>query len=191
MSLVFSAPYLSSWLDVHPDKNNPEAYLWPPLTKRGTGEHLMYEGFRQILIKVTKKAGIKKRVHPHLFRHSRSTELAQHLTEAQMKEHLGWVRGSNMPAVYVHLSGKQVDDAILKMHGIVKEEEQKVQLTATKCLRCGHLNGPTSSFCAQCGMTLNIEAAMSVEDLRADRAMKVMEIISKNPELLAVLKDLE
>ena len=40
-------------------------------------------------------------------------------------------------------------------------------------------------------MTLNIEAAMGVEDLRADRAMKVMEIISKNPELLAVLRDLE
>ena len=27
-------------------------------------------------------------------------------TEAQMKEHLGWVQGSNMPAIYVHLSGK-------------------------------------------------------------------------------------
>jgi hypothetical protein len=42
-----------------------------------------------------------------------------------MKEHLGWVQGSNMPQIYVHLSGKQIDNAILKIHGIIKEEDLK------------------------------------------------------------------
>ena len=36
-------------------------------------------------------------------------------TEAQMKEHFGWVPGSYMPSTYVHLSGKDVDGAILKV----------------------------------------------------------------------------
>jgi integrase/recombinase XerD len=72
-------------------------------------------------------------------RHTRATELANILTEAQMKEHLGWVPGSDMPSTHVHLSGRDVDGAILKPYGIAVDEESKVKiaLTLTKCPRCG------------------------------------------------------
>jgi len=33
-----------------------------------------------------------------------------------------WVQGSGMPAVYVHLSGRDVDDATLKVNGFKKQE---------------------------------------------------------------------
>jgi len=33
------------------------------------------------------------------------------LTEAQMKEYLGWVGDSRMASTYVHLSGRNIDDA--------------------------------------------------------------------------------
>jgi integrase/recombinase XerD len=26
--LIFSAPYLASWLDIHPEKHNPDTYVW-------------------------------------------------------------------------------------------------------------------------------------------------------------------
>ncbi len=74
------------------------------------------------LIKISRKAGINKKIHPHLFRHSRATYMANYLTEAQMNQYFGWVQGSGMPAVYVHLSGRDVDDAILKANGFTKPE---------------------------------------------------------------------
>ena len=77
------------------------------------------------------------------------------------------------------------------MHGIVKEDEKKPQLTATKCQRCGYLNSSASNFCAKCSMTLNINAAMDADDIRADRAMKLVEIITQNPDVYAILKELE
>jgi hypothetical protein len=31
-----------------------------------------------------------------------------------MNHYFGWVHGSNMPGVYIHLSGRDIDDAVLK-----------------------------------------------------------------------------
>jgi hypothetical protein len=43
--------------------------------------------------------------------------MANPLTEFQMNHYFGWTQGSNMPSTYVHLSGKDLDGAILKMNG--------------------------------------------------------------------------
>ena len=74
------------------------------------------------LNKIAKKAGINKKIHPHLFRHSRGTYMANYLTEAQMNAYFGWVQGSGMPSIYVHLSGRDIDDAVLKANGIVQKD---------------------------------------------------------------------
>ncbi len=40
-----------------------------------------------------------------------------------MNLYFGRVQGSDMPSVYVHLSGRDVDDAILKANGIITEDQ--------------------------------------------------------------------
>ena len=63
--------------------------------------------------------------------------MAAHMTEQQLKKYLGWTEGSNMAAVYVHLSGKDIDDAVLKMNGMeVEEKEEDNALKTIKCPRC-------------------------------------------------------
>jgi hypothetical protein len=47
--------------------------------------------------------------------------MANYLTEAQMNAYFGWVQGSGMPSVYVHLSGRDIDDAVLKANGITNK----------------------------------------------------------------------
>lgn len=78
--------------------------------------NLNYANAKKILKGMARKAGVKKRVNPHMFRHARATHLAKHLTEAQMKEFFGWYQGSEMAGVYVHLSGRDIDDVILKVY---------------------------------------------------------------------------
>jgi integrase len=186
--VIFSAPYLASWIDMHPGKKNPESFLWINVGQRNRGAHMRYPGFCVLIKRIAKNAGIEKRVYNHLFRHSRSTELSQHLTEAQMEEHLGWIHGSKMPRTYIHMSGRQMDDAILKIHGIVKKEDLKPELTSVTCSRCEHVNGPTSDFCCKCGMTLTIQAATDVEKKRSNIAMALMELVEKDPEVAKVLR---
>ncbi len=138
-----------------------------------------------LIKKTAEKAGIKKRVYNHLFRHSISAGLAQYLTESQMKEQLGWTQDSKMVAIYVHMSGKQTDTAILKMHRIIKEEDHMPQLTTTACPRCKQVNRPTSDFCSRCGMALTVDVEKKCSAIATVR----MELVEKDPEIAKILRE--
>jgi len=64
-----------------------------------------------------------------------------------------------MPSIYVHLSGRDVDDAILDVYGLKKIEEEKPKLTPRICPRCGMSNVYDAKFCSRCGLALDIKAA--------------------------------
>ncbi|WP_340818866.1 zinc ribbon domain-containing protein [Methanolobus sp. WCC4] len=86
------------------------------------------------------------------------------------------------------MSGKRLDEPLLKMAGIIKEEDEKKVMKPVKCLRCKTMNGPTSTFCSSCGMVLTIESAVDVEKRRSDIAMALMELVEKDPEVAKVLR---
>lgn len=160
--LVSSVPYLMRYLDVHPRKDDPNAPLWVKMWYPGKGEAINYYTVSAQIKKIAKKAGIKKRVYMHLFRHSRATHLANYLTEAQMCEFFGWVQGSDMPRIYIHLSGRDVDEAILRMYGILKRENAQPKLGAVICPRCNMLNENDSRYCSRCGLPLQEDAQVDV-----------------------------
>lgn len=123
--IINSAILLKNYITNHPIRD-PESFLWVTNFNRKNGDGkwtlINSQTVRKLLKTLGKKSGIQKKLYPHLFRHSRATHLANILTESQLKEYLGWTQGSNMAAIYVHLSGKNVDDAILKAHGLIKED---------------------------------------------------------------------
>ncbi len=115
LPLVESRPYLEQWVQTHPSptSNSP---LWCKLEQGTPDEQLGYNYIRlRLLERVRERAGIDKPVNPHHFRHSRATHLANWLTEAQLCEWFGWVQGSSVPARYVHLSGRDIDNAYLTL----------------------------------------------------------------------------
>ena len=87
--LFSSVPHFSNWIEHHPLKDDPEAPLWIRLGSKNHCKPLSYEALRMLLRKIAKRAGIKKNVNPHNFRHSRATDLANWMTEAQMDKFLG------------------------------------------------------------------------------------------------------
>lgn len=136
----------------------------------------------KMLRNAAKKAGIKKPVNPHHFRHSRATYTAQFLTEAQMKEYFGWVQNSSMAVRYVHLSGKQVDNAILKMYGLKKEETQTDVLKREPCPRCQNLNDVNHNYCEKCWLPLIPKAINETETTR-QKDQEAMAAVLKLIEL--------
>lgn len=113
---------------------------------------------------------------------------AQHLTEAQMEMNFGWIHGSKMSGTYVHLSGKQIDDAILGIYGKKKKEDVLPELMSTACPRCKKENGPASSFCVQCGLPLNLDAMQEAQTSQ-EKLMHVIEMIMKNDEIRKMLDE--
>lgn len=170
--LVASALAMQRWLEEHPDKLNPNAYLWVKVPSdnnpKNANKHLSYGFVCKLLRELAEKAGVKKPVNPHAFRHARATFLANKLTEAQMKEFFGWTKDSDMASVYVHLSGRDVDDAIMQIYGIKEVRKEESALVPMVCPRCGEKNIPGSLFCRKCGMPLNDNKLAKVEDLLID-----------------------
>ncbi|MDK2463237.1 MAG: tyrosine-type recombinase/integrase, partial [Candidatus Korarchaeota archaeon] len=132
--VVASVPYLKAWLNAHPNPDNPAAPLWQAYANSPPPR---YGAICQILRRAAQAAGVRKRVNPHNFRHSRATYLANYLTEAQMNQYFGWVQGSDMPSTYVHLSGRDVDAAILRTYGIkLQDDDPPDKLAPRRCTQC-------------------------------------------------------
>jgi integrase/ribosomal protein L40E len=163
--LISSTPYISTWISTHPQKDDPNAPLWINTGTRKHNSMMMYENMKFLLNRLFDRAGIKKRSNPHIFRHSRATFMANHLTEFQMNQYFGWIQGSDMPSTYVHMSGKEVDNAILTMNGLHiddKTEHQKIQPMI--CPRCDTINAFDAKHCNKCGGILDLKYAMEVEE---------------------------
>jgi integrase/recombinase XerD len=186
--LVYSASYLRIWVESHPlkDDKDREAPLWclvqHPHTRCSTS------AFTAIVKAVAKKAGISKKVNPHNFRHSRATHLAALLTEQQMKNYLGWTKDSAMASIYVHLSGKDMDDAILKMHGIVKGDIRTDSLRVGVCPRCKHINPEIENYCGKCGLPLTQTEAKKLEKDKSEIDLELMRATILSPDILAEIE---
>lgn len=165
--IISSAPALSAWINIYPHASDPEASLWPPLSTnyKNSSRVLDYRSVYVALCKIAKKAGITKRIYPHLFRHSRATVLAGKLTEAQMKEYFGWVQASDMASVYVHLSGRDVDNALLALQGFTKLDEKKEdQMRIKICQRCQEKNSPIAKFCIRCSVPTDVQFVVQIQE---------------------------
>jgi len=180
--VVSSAPLLASWLTHHPNREDREAPLWT----QSKNEPLTYDAARMMLHRRAKSAGIRKQVNPHMFRHSQASRLANDLTEAQMNEYFGWMQGSKMPAVYVHMSGRNVDQRLLEIKGVKIAEKEEARPAVKACLRCGHVNPPTGRYCMKCALPLDLKAALEVEEKRR-RADGTMSRLLEDPEVQKVV----
>jgi site-specific recombinase XerD len=178
--VIASAPSISNWLLEHPrkqSKNFRDSYLLCGLWGVNKGDELHYRHVNKLLKEAGEKAGIEKPLNPHHFRHSRATELAKKLTEAQLCMYLGWVQGSKEASTYVHLSGRDTDKAILEMHGLVEEEKQKDKFKTIECPRCKTKNDPASKFCSGCSLGLDEKSILEF-DKRQEQIKKAEELIS-------------
>lgn len=187
--LISSTPYVSTWLDVQPFKNNPDMPLWVTISRRAKCRDIRYGSFCKILRTAFLQANIKKRCNPHFFRHSRATYMANHLTEFQMNQYFGWVQGSNMPSTYVHMSGKQIDNAIFMMNGLKSNEEIKETFTPKKCPRCSVINNHDTKLCINCAFILDEAEAMKVQKQKEGemKGNELMNELMKDPEVLRLL----
>lgn len=141
------------------------------------------------LREIAVRAGVKKKVNPHAFRHASATFLANNLTEAQMKEYFGWAQSSDMASVYVHLSGRDVDNAILKLHGLASAEKKESEsLRVRKGARCQEKNSPVSKFCSRCGSPLEIRTAIELDQKRRN-GDELVSMIVKDPRVQEIIVD--
>ncbi len=190
LPLISSVPHLRSWLNSHPEGDNPEAWLWVNVGNTNHGGKMKYRSILKMLNKIGEKAGIEKKTNPHAFRHGRATYLSQRFTEAELCEWMGWVQGSDQAQRYVHLSGKSVDSKYARLHGIEEEKgKEKSKLAPKNCPRCETEVPPNGDFCYNCGQALSREATQQIEEDKEEVSKDFTRFARENPELLEDMED--
>ena len=160
--IVTCVPYVTRWLNDHPDGDNMEAPLWVYMSNEGyIGNRITYAGFNKILKKRVRQAKVTKNIYSHLFRHAEVTRLASVLTEPESRMRHGWGKKSDMPSKYAHLNQEDLDDKILQNLGIKKTEVQEE--TMKQCTYCKISFPLEVRFCNVCSRPIDINDALGME----------------------------
>ena len=90
-----------------------------------------------------------------------------------------------MAETYVHLSGRDVDSAVLQANGYKPVEVQTPKLKVQLCPRCHLANGPDAQYCTRCGSPLSIDVALLEEKTQKAAVQSAID-----PQTIAELVDM-
>jgi integrase len=173
--IITAAPYLKDWLDVHPLAEDKEAPLF--VTTENPIRPLSKASVHLIVKSLAKHAGINKRIYPHLFRHSRATQLAGMVTEPFLRKLGGWSPTSSAVYQYLHLSEADVESQLKRIYGI--EEKPSEMLKPMECSFCKEYNPPHLTFCRRCGRPLKPQTVLNELDQAHQINQEVDELKAK------------
>jgi integrase/recombinase XerD len=177
--ILYSVPYLGSYLNSVSSKLKPSDYMWQNMAQSHIKGRLTNGGIAIMLRRLEKEGAFSKHIYPHLFRHSRATHYANKLTEQQLKEYFGWTGGSRMVATYVHLSGRNIDNAILEANGMKpKEEVGEEKVPIKECPKCKFVNGIEMVYCGRCGSPVDIKTAIETQRHEVNMKDAMAEVLN-------------
>ncbi len=139
---------LQQWLQVHPLTNQNQYPLWISTATNFKNQPLGLRGAQKIIEETLPNAGlINKHRRLYILRHSRATHLANHLTEAQMCIFFGWEHGTKVVRRYIHLSGKDVDNALIALNeGIGQPRIEEYKLKSINMQKVFRIYKPGNEF---------------------------------------------
>ena len=148
----------------------------------GGSNNLTPEGLNSLLKRIAERPGLKKRITPYIFRHSRLTELANVLRDNQLKALAGWTAGSKMTEYYIRLAGLDLDSPLFEYYGIDKKKtpQEDRKLSPKICPRCQAVNTPNALYCESCGLALDERQAI----------MQALDFEEKMKKELESMKDM-
>ena len=197
LPLINSLPYVKDWIDSHPMKNNPDAFLFVSLADSNFGEQLSENALYKLYTRKYQKGYFPKLVtldstiseadkswirnlltkpwNPYIIRHSGLTEKSKEIPEYILKQYAGWSKRSEMPERYIHYFGNESLNTILEVHGVEKKKSdgQENILKIKTCPHCNEPNKPDSQFCIKCKLVLSYDAYTQVLEKEKEKESEI------------------
>ncbi len=155
--LLDSINDIRALLEQHPNKKDPdfsEAFLFTP-DKGHRNEFITGLGAYTLVERIGKRAGIKKKIWPHLFRHTSITnDLAIGMPTPLVAKKHGLGPNSPMLTRYGHVQMMDVANFYRRQKGIEVKQDDNTR-TPRKCLRCQRMNDWDKEYCGGCAAPLD------------------------------------
>ena len=179
--LIMSREYLAQWRACY--KPDPSGGALVFINERG--KPLIHATINKRLKCIAKTAGIRKHITPHVFRHSRITHLIKEGVPESVIKLMMWGNiSTDMFRTYAHLTGQDIDSAMLKSYGISATDNNSnaSRLEPCQCPHCRKINPPVSNYCVSCGQSLTDVVIDTDEGIQ-------QSVIRDNPDILRQLID--
>lgn len=174
--------YIAAWkADTTRSKPNDPVFI--DLQRK---DRIKYDAIVRTLQRCADLAGIKKRVNPHIFRHSRITHLINAGYQESVVKKAMWNNlNTQMFSTYVSLSEQDIDDEFLSKSGVVSTRKKQKIAMPVPCGNCHYANPPRSKYCAHCGAPLTEDAEKEINSIIDD----AINYINQNPDFREFYKD--
>ena len=161
--LLMAMEYLAAWRSGYTGKPSDDAYIFIDRDNKP----MEYRAMAFQITRAARRAGIEKRMNPHLFRKSRLTEMVREGYQESVIKEVGWAnQGSLMMKTYIKLGSDDVMNEFLVKQGIKKREQKQKENIPQQCSYCFAMNASTSEFCHKCGKPLTEEVIIKVQSTK-------------------------
>jgi integrase/ribosomal protein L40E len=181
-----SVPDLRNQINNHPLQSNPNAPLIHQPNGKPYADVTFWFHVKELGLKI-----LGRRIHPHMFRHTKATRDSKHFTDREMMLRFGW-KHPEMVSIYSHLSMRDVDEHDLILHGLKPPEEADSSPVEVRiCGSCEAENAPVAIYCHKCGNIISSQTArteLSEEEMinrivASPRFVRlIVELIKRAPE---------
>ena len=170
---VMYASYVHEWRNNYPGNPTGENFVF--VTPSGGPLH--YPGVLKAMNLFAEKAGIRKKITLHIFRHSRITHvLREGMSETLVKKAYWGNAKTSMIETYGHLTSDDIRNEYLKMAGMEDVvPKADVSPKPVTCPGCHTMSPPGTDYCPKCGKELSAEA----EENNLRIALKISKALSR------------
>lgn len=191
--LLWSRPYVSSWLEVHPDRGDDDAPLfccvqagrrpkadgswveWAP------GDPLSRDQIKNRFRDLAEAAGLDpKKLKPHNLRHTAITRMRdQGVPDDRIKFMVGVSEDSTILERYDQADEDKMLSRLRSDHGVADPADASPSVGAPSMTECNQCAAPlrgSARFCPGCGQPLDAEAAAKRESSGNEVADDMVEL---------------
>lgn len=176
--LIMSTDALAAWQRDYPLTQTPDALVFV----NHQGAPLTHQALTKQVRIIAQRAGIKKHLTLHLFRHSRITHLIREGVSIAIVGQLFWgdPRAREL-GTYLHLVNQDIDNALLTLYGVTSPTQTPPsQIQPRQCPHCHYISGPTVDRCPKCGIPISPDSiAAQNAALGSLTEQQVMEILRR------------
>lgn len=178
--------HLVAWVQSrkHEDPSRP-LFVSNSYKKKYNGNRLTEQGVYDIIADVKAKSGVKRKITPHIFRHTSATYDGATLNESMLCQKYGWVIGSTMARRYCHFNEQVLGEQILKRAGLKQEEAKKGKI----CPRCGEPNNVFAEECSKCHQILSAEKLLEQEASKEQEISKLKSQVDLMEQMMRQITD--
>lgn len=193
--IIKGEPYLREYInkEYQLDKSDPHNPLFYSVRHgQYKGKRLRNSALGEMLKRVGKSAGIKKRIYTHLGRAINISILNKKGMSAEISSKRFGITPGTLRQVYLTIDDKDVDEVYSRLEGKMTDEERKEAekeedlLMPKSCPRCNTIVPKGALYC-NCGMILDTSEAMRIQQRERESAdvLRLVRRMSKiSPENL-------